>query len=216
MRLAQLLETGGRLPQMQFLTHGRRAVPVRSAIALVAALSIATLAMPLFHVAACSCAMLGTPDESIAAAEVAFVGTVVGAGEGGEDRGLGMGTVRYTFDVERASVPAGTTAEVSSLDDPGGAACGFSFGVGERWLVMAGMQDGRLQTNLCSGNVLLSELDDRAVEGILAALPNVPDPPAGEAASPAPSFPIPVVVGGLAALALIAVMVFAFRGDRLR
>ncbi len=160
--------------------------------------------------------MLGTPEESIAAAEVAFVGTVTGAAQGGEDRGLGMGTVRYAFDVERASVPAEATVEVSSLDDPGGAACGFSFGVGERWLVMAGMQDGRLQTNLCSGNVLLSELDDPAVEAILAALANTPDPPTAEAANPAPSFPIPIVVGGVAALALVAVMVLAFRGERLR
>ena len=201
---------------MHSSTRSRRALPVPTGIALVAVLSLATMAMPLARVAACSCAMPGSPEESIATAEVAFVGTVVDVAPGGDDPDMQMATVRYAFDVERASVPAEQTVEVRSLDDPGGAACGFTFGEGERWLVMAGSHDGVLQTNLCSGNVMLSDLDEPAVEEILAALPNTPVEETSTASAPAQSIPMPVIVGGLAALALVAVMVVAFRGGRVR
>ena len=190
---------------------------MRAAALLASVLSLATMAMPLAHVAACSCAMSSGPEESIASAEMAFVGTAVEAMPGGDDPGMGMGTIRYAFEVERASVPTDAVVEVRALDDPGGAACGFSFGLGERWLVLAHGQDGSMHTNLCSGNLLLTQMDDAELEGILSSLPVTPEPATAAAAGQGEgAFPVPIIVGGLAALALVAVMVVAFRGDRVR
>jgi hypothetical protein len=175
------------------------------------------MAMPLAFVAACSCAGFGGPEESIAAAELAFVGTAIESAPGGGDPAMGMGTVRYAFEVERASAPTDAVLEVQALDDPGGAACGFSFATGERWLVMAHRQDGALHTNLCSGNLLLTQLDEGDLERVMGALPVTPDPPAeAESASGQPAALLPVIIGGLAAVALLGVMLIAFRGDRLR
>ena len=204
---------------MQPFTPRRSTVRLRSALLLAAVLSLATMAMPLAFAAACSCAMLGGPEESIATADMAFVGTAVetapGAGAPGVD--IGMGTVRYAFEVERASVATDAVVEVQALDDPGGAACGFSFGMGERWLVMAHRQEGAMHTNLCSGNLLLTQLDEAELERVMSALPVTPEPAPEAASDPAPPAAIlPAVIGGLAALALVGVMVIAFRGDRLR
>lgn len=202
---------------MQPFTPRRRRATVPASLLLAAGLSLATMSMPLAFVAACSCAMMGGPVESIQAAEMAFIGTPIESAPGGADPAMGMGTVRYAFQVERASVATDAVIEVQALDDPGGAACGFSFPLGERWLVMAHRQDGALHTNLCSGNLLLEQIDDAEQERVMSALPVTPDPPAISQAVPAQApFPVPVVVGGVAALALVAVMVIAFRGDRLR
>lgn len=202
---------------MHSLTPRRISAPARSALLLAVVLSLATMAMPLAFVAACSCVGFAGPEESIAAAELAFVGSAVEAAPGGADPGMGMGTVRYAFEVERASAPTDAVIEVQALDDPGGAACGFSFGMGERWLVMAHRQDGALQTNLCSGNMLLTQLDEGDLDRVMSALPATPDPPADAQSAPGqPATLLPVLVGGLAALGLVAVMLVAFRGDRLR
>ena len=143
------------------------------------ALSLVTIAMPLAFAAACSCAMLSGPDEAIAAAELSFVGTPIEAAPaGGDDGAMGVGTIRYAFEVERATHAVDSVVEVRALDDPGGAACGFAFGVGERWLVMAHRQDGAMHTNLCSGNLLLTQMDEGELDAIESSLPYVPEPAA--------------------------------------
>lgn len=202
---------------MQSLTPSCGSARVRFALLLATVLSLATMAMPLAFVAACSCVGFSGPEESIAAAELAFVGTAVEAAPGGADPGMGLGTVRYAFEIERASAPTDAVVEVQALDDPGGAACGFSFAIGERWLVMAHRQDGALHTNLCSGNLMLSQVDEEQLERVTSALPVTPAPPAEAESAPGQSAALlPVIIGGLAAVALVGVMVIAFRGDRLR
>ena len=137
---------------------------------------------------------------------------------------MGVPLVRYAFEVERASQVTPAVVEVAALDDGGGASCGFTFGVGERWLVVATSEGGSLRSNLCSGNVPVEGIGEAEIADLVDLLPVEPEPTspppaAAPAASPSggAGMPLLAVLVGLAATgALIAVMVPALRRGRPR
>ena len=183
--------------------------------ALILALGLAW--SPSAVVQACSCANVGGPVEvALAAAAdpqvVAFTGRVVDARAAG-DGAFGGPVVAYSFEVDRASKPLGSLIEVNALDDPGGASCGFTFGVGEEWFVAAYAQDGALETNLCSGNVPTQQLDAASRARLAEALPELPDPVSAPVRQEPPWSLLLAVTGILVAS---AVTVLAFRGRAAR
>lgn len=191
-----------------------RRLLIRSAIS--AALAISTLAAPVATVHACSCMAFSTA-EAVAAADLAFVGTVTDSVPGGQDPAMGMALVRYAFEIERASEQVGPIMEVVSHDDPGGAACGFAFGVGERWFVASASEGGLLRTNLCSGNRLVDDLSPAEADELVALLPaepvaQSPDPestPSSPAGSGIDGAVLAAVLVGLAAAASLAIVLVA-------
>jgi hypothetical protein len=67
----------------------------------------------------------------------------------------------YTFQVEQAWKGVTTNNVTIYSYDGSSASCGFSFTKGEAYLVYTNEgQDGRLQTNLCNGNVMLSQAEE--------------------------------------------------------
>jgi hypothetical protein len=185
--------------------------------ALVLALAVSWVPVGVAH--ACSCLSLGGPvDAAMAAAReasIAFTGTVVGARPAPQPPGGFGSMVAYAFEVDHASDDVETPIEVHALDDGGGASCGFTFGIGEEWFVTASVGDGALQTNLCSGNLRLADLNPAEAEQLRSVLPE--QPAAGGPAQPA-GFEVPwvliLVLSGLAAA--VGLTVFAFRGDARR
>ena len=181
----------------------------RILLACILALGLSTV--PLATVRACSCAMPGAPEDIAATSELAFVGTVVDAGPGVETM-LGR-TVAYAFDVERASVDAPAELVVHAVEE--GSACGFVFAVGERWFVSASTLDGTLSTGLCSGNVRSDEMAEGQLERVLELLPVVPPPvaKADDATASGPPAWMPFAIAGLGVIALVGVMIVAFRRE---
>jgi hypothetical protein len=178
-----------------------------------AALTFGISLVPIQTVRACSCAMPGGVADTIAQADLAFLGTVVDVAPAPQAPGDIGRTIRYAFEVERASVTTEAVVEVRSLDDPGGAACGFAFGIGERWFVAAHRDGQALQTNLCSGNIAVDGMPPdelAAASELLAAEPEAAadtEPAAGGA--PSPVLLLTIGAGALAGLATI--MIIAFR-----
>jgi len=157
--------------------NGLRRPPRHVALAFAALLWLSTLAAPLAVVNACSCSWLGGTEEvalqAIAQADVAVIGTVTAA-EGIFELFQAFGpSVRYTLEVERASVATGAAIDVRAVDDNGGASCGFTFDVGDRWMVAAFSRDGSLQTDLCAGNTPL-EGEEAMAERLATSLPFTP------------------------------------------
>jgi hypothetical protein len=189
---------------------------------IAVALAAATLAAPVATVHACSCMAFSTA-EAVEAADLAFVGTVTDAAPGGKDPAMGMAIVRYAFEIERASEQVGPMMEVVSHDDPGGAACGFAFGVGERWFVASASEGGLLRTNLCSGNRLVDDLSPAEADELVSLLPvepvaQSPDPestPESPTRSGIDGAILAALLVGLAAAATLAVvLVAAYRRGR--
>jgi len=190
---------------------------------VAAALAVATLAVPVASVHACSCMGFTTAD-AVEAADLAFVGTVAATAPGGQDPMMGVPLVRYAFDVERASQQIGPVVEVSAHDDGGGASCGFTFGVGERWFVAAMSEGGGLRSNLCSGNLMLADIGDAEMAKLIELLPEQPvaatdSPPTAPPASPtdgnvATPIAAALLIGLAAAAALAVVLLMAFRRRR--
>jgi hypothetical protein len=181
----------------------------------VIVMAAAAATVPMRQAAACSCIGFRTPEEHVAEYDVTFIGTVIDTARD-DANGFG-GTVRYAFDVERASAPTDAVLVVQAVDD-GGAMCGFSFAMGERWLVSAYRQDAALETSLCSNN---QRADDMAAADQVAyaeLLPNIPPPPAAPDEPPPSdlSIPLTTAAAGLGALGLVAVIYLAFRGSRAR
>lgn len=182
---------------------------------LFAALSLAfaLTAVPIASVQACSCGMLGGPADIIATSDLAFVGTVASADQKGNDpAGFGQ-MIRYAFLVERASAPIdGSVVHVDALGGDGGASCGFTFGMGERWLVDARLaDDGSLMTGLCSGNAMIEQMGEAELAAVVELLPVTPDPDADGPEGGTIDVPMPVIFGGLAVAGLVAVSLIAFR-----
>lgn len=199
----------------RFLLHGL----------VAAALAIAISAAPAATVHACSC-MAMQPAEAVDMADLAFIGTVTDSAPGGQDPAMGMPLVRYAFEVDRASEPTGPTIEVAALNDGGGATCGFTFGADERWFVAASTEGGVLQSNLCSGNLMIEGMDDAELAALDELLPfeptsTAPDPTPAPA-SPAtatdggPSLPIvaAAIIAAAAGAALALILIRARRPDR--
>jgi hypothetical protein len=153
--------------------------PRRAAAGLAAILWLSSLAAPLAVVQACSCSWLGGTEQvalqAMDEADVAFVGTVTASAPVFGFNFEQMGPeIRYTFDVERASIATEGVIDVRAIDDGGGASCGFTFDVGDRWLVAAVDDDGALRTHLCSGNTSLAGDDADMADRLLAHLPFAP------------------------------------------
>lgn len=190
---------------------------------VAAAFAVAILAVPVVSVHACSCMGFTTAD-AVEAADLAFVGTVAATAPGGQDPMMGVPVVRYAFDIERASQETGPVVEVSAHDDGGGASCGFTFGVGQRWFVAAMSEGGGLRSNLCSGNVMLADIGDAEMAELIELLPEQPvaatdAPPTAPRASPtdanvATPIAAALLIGLAAAVALGVVLWMAFRRRR--
>ena len=179
------------------------------------ALMIAAGSVPISRVAACSCGVFGGPEEVVGAHDVTFIGTVVDSSPGA--RGEFGEAIIYAFDVDRASAPTDALLVVRAGVD--GASCGFTFGMGEHWLVSAYRQGADLETSLCSGNQLAADIPADQLAAFRELLPNL----APEAAQPAPgtspadvSIPMAAGVAVLTVFALAAVSILAFRRGRRR
>ncbi len=175
------------------------------------ALAFVLSAVPLVTVSACDCAFTELP-EAVRAADVAIVGTLVGAAEPAQrvDRG-GPPERIWTWEVERSrDAIEGSTVEVHAWDDDG-ANCGVSFAIGERWLVLAHAEDGRLLTNSCAQNQRLDGSNPDAEAAIASTLPAVADGPSSAGGSP---LPVPVLVATGVAVLIGLVGAVAFRTRR--
>jgi hypothetical protein len=193
---------------------GRMTLPHASArLLIVLVVLVIVTVVPTAQVAACSCGMLGKPAEVVRASDITFIGTAVDTAPG-EPSDLGGSNVRYAFDVERATAATDPVVVVQALDDGGGASCGFTFGLGERWLVAAYRHEGDLETNLCSGNRLADELPAEELAAYQDLMPEVPPEPA-EPAEPRAgsdlSIPAAILIGAMGAVLLGGVTVLATR-----
>lgn len=199
---------------MERMAGSERPLPVRGRMALGALLLLAGMAVPVTTVRACSCALLeGGIGALVEQADLALVGTVTAKADGGAAPG-GFGTeTRYAFGVERASRPTPASVEIRALEDEGGSMCGFSFDIGDRWLVAAYQEAGELHTNLCNGNQLMETLAPEQAAAVLDALPFEPEP-SGEEVEPDPALPIPLLVAVFGAALIAVFMLVAFRRER--
>ena len=173
---------------------------------LAVAAALAFTAVPTVSVMACSC-METSVEQAVAEADLAIVGTLLAVQAPPAealDQPMAMEWAiersRDALDVDRATI-------IGWPDN--GANCGVSFEVGERWLVLASMTDGGLETHGCLPNRPL-EADDPESAAIVDAMT-----PVGSSATPEPAesgeLPLPLIGGG-AALALLAVLsALAFR-----
>jgi hypothetical protein len=142
-----------------------------------------------------------------------MVGTLVGAAEPAQrlDRG-GPPERIWTWEVERSrDAIDSSTLDVHAWDDDG-ANCGVSFAIGERWLVLAHAEDGRLLTNSCARNQRLDGSDPDGEALIASLLPAVSE---SGTSTGRVSFPVPVLVAtGVAVLVgLIGAVAFRTRRD---
>lgn len=188
----------------------------RVVLSLVGA-GLAPLVTPVATVHACSCMFL-TPVEAVAGADTAFIGTVITAVEpnAGVFRG-GFEDVSYGFSVERSSrsLPASQIKVGSHLGD--GANCGINLDVGERWFIVADLDEGSLTTSSCAGSVSMDEADAKVAADIerllpITAAPALPDVSMSTESEPAGAMHLAAVT--LLAFAAVSVWVFARRRAR--
>jgi hypothetical protein len=174
-------------------------------LCLVALLAIGMLAVPIERAAACDCALIEMPD-AIRDADVAFVGRLVNRVPAGDNFGFAP-LDEWRWSVER-SRDAGGDATITVNGAAGdGANCGVTFATGERWLVIASIHEGVLQTNGCQPNHRMdgSSPDTEAIIGKLL-------PHEARAAETTPfSVPFPVVLAIAAVTIIGGVGVLAFR-----
>ena len=183
------------LRKRQAGVFGTRAV---TRVAMASLLALAAGTVPIWQVASCSCAGGDLPG-AIRAATVAFVGTAEASAEAPPTE-LGPRT-RYAFSVERASRQTGGTIEILAWSG-GDAGCGVTFGIGERYVVIAHSQNGDLETNLCNGNVPVDGLPPAQQADLDALLPIVPE----RTAVPKDDHPFGAVSGALPAFVLVAAL----------
>ena len=173
---------------------------------LAVAAAIAFSAVPTVSVMACSCIETAV-EQAVAEVDLAIVGTLVAVQApppDALDQPMAMEWAiersRDPLDVDRATI-------IGWPDN--GANCGVSFEVGDRWLVLASMTDGGLETNGCLPNRPL-EADDPESAAIVQAMTPVGTSGAPEGAAGA-ELPLPLIWGGAALLLLAVLSVLAFR-----
>ncbi|WP_019636516.1 hypothetical protein [Paenibacillus fonticola] len=118
------------------------------------------VSFPVKKVFACSC-VGGDAKEKLERSAVVFVGKVI---KKGGTQNSQYGRLReYTFDVDRAW--KGINDKDSRITiysyDGGSESCGFQFDKNQTYLVYSYLaEDNSLQTNLCSGNIPISQAGD--------------------------------------------------------
>jgi hypothetical protein len=200
-------------PAQPTRSDGRLSAVTRIPVLLVAIGLVAGLAVaPTARVAACDCAMTEL-SQAIRDAEVAFVGRLAGTDEPvAAPAAGGPPQITWTWNVERARDPiSADTVQVTAWQDDG-ANCGVAFGVDERWLVIALVEEGRLQTNGCMGNLRMNGIDPEA-EAIIDSHVTYSVGPAAEAEGGGLPMPVVVLLAGAAALGVVSVLAFR-RGAR--
>jgi hypothetical protein len=119
----------------------------RAGVSLPLAL-IATFAASATTALACSCVEWRTPQEQLAEMDLAVVAragwTRPEVGGRGPYDGVTLFTVERTLKGERR-----TEWKIAHIVDDDGATCGVRFRPGQRVILLARMQDGRLFTSLC-------------------------------------------------------------------
>jgi hypothetical protein len=144
---------------------------VRSIAAMLLVLTASAVSVAPAH--ACSCVQSAGLREAVTSAELAFVGTAIGERPAGKDR-TGFGPlIGTTFRVERASSETAPRLEVAARPGEDEGACGFSFGLHERWLVMAHRSGGLLQTSSCAENRSLGAIAPAELALLDELLPHV-------------------------------------------
>lgn len=106
--------------------------------------------------AACTCGDL-SQDELRAAADAVFVGTVIARQDLPNPSAAGPGYADWTFSVEQVIKGPVGSARQTLRTFLGGAACGYEFKVGTRYIVYATNSASGLTTGLCSGTDVLSQ-----------------------------------------------------------
>lgn len=173
-------------------------------------LGIGLLVVPTQRAAACDCALIEIP-EAVRQADVAFVGTLVEQLPGGDNFGLPT-LDEWHWSVERSRDVGSDATLVVNATVNDGANCGVAFATDERWLVIASVHDGVLQTNGCQPNhrmdgsapdteALISELLPHAAATAEAAAFSVP-------------LPLVVVIGGVVIVGGIGLLAFRREGSR--
>lgn len=181
----------------------------RPAVWVALLLAAAASTMPVRTALACSCAFLEYP-LAIAEADQAYIGTVTDVAEPPQP-GLGVAwggqeVARYTLAVERAKEPTAQKAVVHAVFGSG-ANCGIDLGVGERWLIIASSEEGRLLTHLCTGSTSVEMLDGESLDQVEALLTATPTATEGEQSVgdlPWPAIGLGVVLAILALLSALA------------
>ena len=108
---------------------------------------------------ACSC-LPRTPQQSFASAQAVFAGRVIDVGQQNP-----ASEVRVRFEVSRIW-KGQKRPRIVVMTSSSSASCGYSFQVGENYLIYASLQESQLQTGLCSGTKPLSMAqEDLAVLG---------------------------------------------------
>jgi hypothetical protein len=171
-------------------------------VLVVAALAVVGVVLgPVTPACACSCAEM-TPEESFAESEMAFVGIVTKI-----DRPLVFMNSGQPVEVTLAvtEVYKGRVSErfvVTTASD--GAACGYDFAEGGRYVVLASTYDGRVDTGLCSGNRNLAVESNPYSSGSLPT-------PGGPVDGWTTTRTVAVAAGGVAALAVATALWFWWR-----
>ncbi len=183
---------------------------IRLALSLLSLVVI--MAVPA-RVAACSCIEQSLAD-AVRGADVAFVGTVTGT-----DRPVpaafqpGAEEITWSWEVERSrDVLESNRIDLVAWPDDG-ANCGVSFGVGERWLVIAHGFEGRLSSSSCAMNQRMDDVEPPVAAEIESMLTVVPpaEPAAAGAGSAAPSAPILFMGAAIAVVAAVSGWAFLRR-----
>ena len=148
---------------------------------LALAFGVLVTSIPIARVAACSCGM-GETAETIRRAQLAFVGTVTDQRDLGRHNEVGDVMREYAFEVARSTLPTGEIARI--VAGSSGASCGITFAAGEEWLIIAQRTAEGMETNLCSGNVRMSDVGAGERAEILEMLPSQPSATPGTAEAP--------------------------------
>lgn len=103
---------------------------------------------------------------------------------------------QYTFDVELVWKGEPKRRIILYSYDGDSASCGLSFEAGERYLIYAyAEEDGRLVTNLCSGNLKLAEADeDLKLLGPGTEVPEEPDSYETKQTNSTPAIPAILII----------------------
>lgn len=164
-------------------------------VAVSAAIAIVVSWVPVERVAACDCAPAELPD-AVRDADVAFVGTPVE-----HVQGAGGRSDQWHWSVEAGRDPETPDRITLAARQADGGNCGVTFGIGERWLVVASVRADTLQANSCQPSRRVDGSDPEA-EAIIAEF------------APAVELPIPLLAVAAAVASLVVLGAIAFGRER--